>query len=168
MNRISLIAAGIALAGGGALAQTGTPGQNFMAVWDLDADGRVTVAEATEQRGNVFASFDADEDGRLTGAEYDLLDEARANARERNGMGHDMRGKGFGRGQGLGLGMGGNGSANAGMERVFNDADGDGMVSRDEFLARASDWLAMMDRDGDGAVTAQDFPGNQQRRPNRG
>ena len=38
-----------------------------------------------------------------------------------------------------------------------NDVDGDGQVSRDEFLARTPDWFAKMDRDGNGSVTTEDF-----------
>lgn len=45
--------------------------------------------------------------------------------------------------------------------RAFNDVDGDGRVSRDEFMARVPDWYAMMDRNADGTITTDDFgPGN--------
>ena len=44
-----------------------------------------------------------------------------------------------------------------GMMRGFNDGDGDGRVSREEFTSRTADWFAMMDRDGNGQVTVDDF-----------
>ncbi|KAF0174313.1 MAG: EF hand domain-containing protein [Rhodobacteraceae bacterium] len=43
------------------------------------------------------------------------------------------------------------------MMRAFNDTDGDGLVSRDEFMAKTADWFAKMDRNGDGNVTVDDF-----------
>jgi Ca2+-binding EF-hand superfamily protein len=47
------------------------------------------------------------------------------------------------------------------MQRAFNDTDGDGLVARAEFMARVPDWFAMMDSNGDGGVTTDDFgPGN--------
>jgi Ca2+-binding EF-hand superfamily protein len=39
----------------------------------------------------------------------------------------------------------------------FDDPDGDGRVSMLEFIDRASDWIALMDRDSDGVITAADF-----------
>jgi Ca2+-binding EF-hand superfamily protein len=57
----------------------------------------------------------------------------------------------------MGMGHGKGMPEEGGMMRGFNDADGDGMVSREEFTSRTADWLAMMDRDGDGQVTAADF-----------
>jgi len=39
----------------------------------------------------------------------------------------------------------------------FNDVNGDGQVSREEFMARTDDWYAMMDKNGDGTITADDF-----------
>jgi Ca2+-binding EF-hand superfamily protein len=39
----------------------------------------------------------------------------------------------------------------------FDDPDGDGRVSMVEFVDRAGDWMALMDRDGDGVITAADF-----------
>ena len=44
-----------------------------------------------------------------------------------------------------------------GMLRAYNDLDGDGLVSRDEFMARVPDWFSMMDRNGDGTVSEEDF-----------
>jgi uncharacterized protein (DUF2141 family) len=172
------------LAAGPVFAQDQTPGAHFIQNWDADGDGAVSVEEATTRRGDIFTAFDADEDGFLSDEEYALFDEARANDRAamQEGMGQGMgqgngqgngqgQGQGNGQGQGMGQGMGqGNGmgpgmgmgmGAEEGMMRAFNDVDGDGRVSRDEFMARVPDWYAMMDRNADGTITTDDFgPGN--------
>lgn len=121
-----------------AVAQEGEPGAHFILNWDLDADGHVTLEELTLKRGDVFYTFDSDDDGVLTAEEYSHFDDARA---------ADMEGR-------PAAGMG---RVQEGMALSFNDTDGDGQVSRDEFLSRAADWLALIDRDGSGDVTSADF-----------
>lgn len=44
----------------------------------MDADGAVTIAEATERRDMVFGRFDDDENGVLDVAEYANFDETPA------------------------------------------------------------------------------------------
>ena len=137
-----------------ALAQDQTPGSHFVTNWDSDSNGVVSLEEATTRRGDIFTSFDADEDGKLSAEEYDMFDQARANdqAQMKQGMG---QGQGMGKGHGKGM------NEENGMRRAFNDTDSDGLVSRDEFMARVPDWFAMMDSNGDGGVTTDDFgPGN--------
>jgi hypothetical protein len=126
-----------------AFAQNNVPGQHFVENWDLDQDGAVTVAEATERRGDVFYSFDHNEDGFLDAEEYGYFDEARALDME-NMPGH-------------GHGQGAVQQAADGMAMQANDLDGDGLVSRDEFVGSAAAWVATMDRTGDGVVTTADF-----------
>ncbi len=46
-----------------------------------------------------------------------------------------------------------------GMSLSVSDADGDGVVQREEFLGGAEDWLQDLDTNGDGVITAADFPG---------
>jgi len=119
-----------------------TPGAFFIETWDLDGDGAVSLAEITTRRGDVFMAFDADENGRLDAQEYVYFDEARANDMQRSGEHgpqNAMR------------------HASEGMTRAFNDTDGDGEVSREEFLAHGPDWFAILDRNGDGGVTSADF-----------
>lgn len=142
MKPIYLVAAILALTPP-AFAQAGEgPGAHFIENWDLDGNGEVTATEAAERRGDVFTSFDANEDGFLDGDEYKLFDEARALDQAENeprGMGRGLRNP-----------------AN-GMALEVNDTDGDGKVSRDEFIGNASAWVAEIDRDGDGVVTVADF-----------
>ncbi len=123
------------------LAQDQVPGGHFIENWDLDRDGSVTLEEATKKRDEIFTMFDQDESETLDGTEYDMFDETRAADMEMNGGGH--------RGPMAGV--------NEGMMREANDADGDGMVSRAEFLAYVPAWFEAMDRDADGLITTADF-----------
>lgn len=134
-----------------AFAQQGNPGVHFIENWDLNGDGKVTLEEASERRGDVFTSFDADEDGALNDEEYAVFDEARAN---------DMQQIRQGQGQGMGQGMGGMRNAVDGMMLENNDMNGDGKVTRDEFIGRTGWWIEQMDRNGDGVVTTTDFGRN--------
>lgn len=124
-----------------AFAADGQPGSHFIENWDLDADGVVTLAELTEKRGDVFYTFDSDDDGILTADEYSYFDDARKVDMENNAehAGGKM------------------GKVQEGTTLAFNDTDGDGAVSRDEFLSHTTDWLALIDRDGSGDVTTADF-----------
>ena len=119
-----------------------TPGSHFMLNWDLDESGAVTVAEVTERRDMVFNMFDQDENGSLNAEEYVMFDETRAADMENNAGG--------------GHGQGGD-RMQEGLTLGFNDTDGDGEVSKAEFLERSGAWVTMVDRDEDGAITAADF-----------
>ncbi len=143
MKRFASLTAGLALLGTLAVAE-GVPGQHFVENWDLNGDGTVTQEEATERRGDVFLSFDGDEDGFLNAEEYDNFDEARRLDMENNGneAGHKK---------------GSMKSVQQGMTREFNDADKDGRVSRQEFLDAVPAWIAMIDKNGDGAISRDDF-----------
>lgn len=129
-----------------AFAQQGNPGAHFIENWDQNDDGIVTLAEVTERRDGIFASFDQDDDGFLSADDYILFDEARANDQANN---HG--------GQGRGQGGQGGGRNSEGMTLRFNDTDGDGQVSRAEFMAKSTDWFQMIDRNGDGELTPKDF-----------
>lgn len=142
MKRIALLAMSIAL--GSALQAQEQMGGHFIENWDLDGDGAVTLAEATERRGDIFLTFDADEDGVISAEEYTLFDEARA---------HDMEGIPQGGGHG-GQPMK---RAEQGLRREFNDNNGDGQVSHEEFVGNTPAWFAQIDRNGDGTVDSADF-----------
>lgn len=123
-------------------AQDQQPGAHFIESWDIDEDGVVDLQDITTRRGDVFFTFDADENGTLDAEEYIAFDEARTNDMETNG--------GHGNGNGMRR-------ASEGMTLAFNDVDGNGEVSQEEFLARSADWLTVLDRNGDGSVTTTDF-----------
>lgn len=123
--------------------QHAVPGGQFLTAWDLDADGAATLSELEEMRGTVFDMFDADENGVLDAGEYEAFDETRAADMENHAAG-GQGGRMLQRvADGLGL--------------VPNDADGDGAVTRAEFIAGTAAWLAEIDRTGDGVVTTDDF-----------
>ena len=124
------------------MAQQGQPGAHFIENWDLNEDGQVTVEEAAERRGDVFFTFDENEDGFLDAREYVAFDEARE---------ADMQGRGHGQGRGAVM------RAADGMLLDRNDLDGDGKVSRDEFVGQATAWVTSMDTNTDGVVTVADF-----------
>ena len=57
--------------------------------------------------------------------------------------------------------MGSPGMGGQGMQQSMYDgldADGDGQISRDEFVSAGEGWLPRFDRNGDGVVDATDFP----------
>lgn len=144
MNAFFHSAAALVLSASALAAQQGTPGLHFIENWDIDGDGQVTLAEATERRGDVFVSFDADDNGSLSADEYVLFDEARTNDMQANAGAQGAPNKALQ-------------EAVAGMSLSFNDADGDGAVSEAEFIDGTAAWITRMDRNADGVVTSADF-----------
>jgi hypothetical protein len=123
----------------------GNPGAGFLDEWDMNSDGQVTVEEVASRRSDIFVSFDADDNGILDAEEYAFFDEARATS-------HDGEEKG---------GHGGERKAAVGMTLPFNDINADGSVSMEEFIGQSAAWLALVDRNGDGVVTKNDFGPNR-------
>jgi Ca2+-binding EF-hand superfamily protein len=154
--------------------ETFVPGEQFMLQWDLNEDGKVTLQEAREKRGDIFTMFDQNDDGIYSADEIALIDEHKAMEREAGkgpghnqpeGMGQGTRpgaGKGPGKGMGQSKRMGkGQGADRAMMDMptakglAMLDANGDGTIAREEFVAGTDRWFAMRDRNG--VITAADF-----------
>lgn len=127
------------------MAEAMKPGQHFIENWDFDEDGKVSLAEATERRDDIFTTFDTDENDMLSAEEYDLFDQARANDMETMAAEHG------------GPAGGGLKGYDRSMERNVSDLDGDGQVTRAEFVDGTPAWFAMRDRDQDGFITVKDF-----------
>lgn len=114
----------------------------YIEVWDLNSDGAVALAEIERMRGNIMGRFDENADDVLDATDYVAFDAARTEDITDFDAAADqatMR------------------RIADGLSLTANDANGDGAVSRAEFIAGAATWLADLDRDGDGAVTAADF-----------
>lgn len=140
MTRLSLLAAVAILSPLPAMADE-TPGAHFIENWDLNFDGVVSAAEIVERRGDIFYMFDQDEDGILSQKEYVLFDETRAADMKNNASSH---GKGAGRMQ-------------VGLTLAFNDTNGNGEVSKEEFIEQSMPWLVEVDRNNDNEITLADF-----------
>ena len=153
------------------------PGEEFLLQWDLDEDGQVTLAEAREKRGDIFTMFDQDENGAYSADEIALIDEHKEMERDAGKGPGQNRPEGRGQGPGKGMGTGKERPGNAmgrgqGADRAIRDmptaqglamldGNGDGTITRAEFVAGTDQWFAMRDRTGDGVITAADF-GNAQ------
>ncbi|WGT49177.1 calcium-binding protein [Thioclava nitratireducens] len=166
MKRIASLAAPFAaallLGAAPGFAQTApVPGQEFLLQWDLDGDGGVTLSEARERRGDIFTMFDENEDDAYSAAEIAMIDEHKAMERAAGkDPGHQMpegmgQGPGERQGQGRAMRSGHDVPAAEGL-RAF-DANGDGVISRVEFVGGTDWWFAMRDRNGDGVLTSADF-----------
>ncbi|MEZ5957202.1 MAG: hypothetical protein R3C27_08345 [Hyphomonadaceae bacterium] len=150
MRKILLVAAGaaaLATAGFGlAYAQSGpASGGARQGIFQADAnsDGVLTRAEFDAGRTAQFARLDADNNGELTREEMRAERGARGEHRGRRGH----RG-----------GPGGPG----GFEGA--DANGDGDITRDEFLARPIAMFERLDANHNGVIEASERP----QRPERG
>lgn len=127
-----------AIAGGSG---EGAHGTKFIEEWDINGDGQVSADDVASRRADIFATFDENDDGVLSAAEYTTFDETRAAAHaEEDGMGN-----------------GGDRKAEVGFTLQFNDVNSDGKVTLEEFLSKSADWLAILDRNGDGVITTADF-----------
>ena len=132
------------------------PGENFMENWDEDSNGSVTLAEVIERRSNIFSSFDENNDNFLDKSEYKQFDEARSEHQKGKKVGKKGKKKGMKKGRGFGGGEYGK-RGQKGMMFSFNDVNKDGKVSKEEFASQSAAWFEIMDRNGDKAITTDDF-----------
>jgi Ca2+-binding EF-hand superfamily protein len=146
MRKILLAAAGVAvLAAGGAglaLAQNGGSetgnGRHGIFQSDSNSDGVLTRAEFDAGRDAQFARLDGDTNGQLT------REELRAQRGER---GHHGRG------------------GHRGMHSLTRaDANNDGDITREEFLARPTQMFDRLDQNDDGVIAAAERPQRGERR----
>ncbi|MDF0541017.1 EF-hand domain-containing protein [Sphingobium sp. H39-3-25] len=146
--------------------------QRFAAM-DVNKDGKFTKEdrEALRQKryDEMFAKMDADHNGQISKAEMQAAHDARKAERAKDGPGKDGPGKGRrgwgGHGphrMGMGPGMGGPdgppppGGPGMGPMGKRGDANADGALTREEFMAPALAKFDRMDTNKDGKVTKEE------------
>jgi len=185
MKRLLTLTTVIALVAGigPALAQSNTfvPGEDFMAQWDVNGDGKVTLAEAREHRGDIFSMFDSDDNGSFSADELKGIDEHKLMELEAGmGPGHNLpegmqprqgmgpgQGQGRGPGQGMGQGMGqgpgqGMRQSQMGQGQMGQGQMGQGQMAQGQMMGQgltqsAEDGMKMFDANRDGTVTREEF-----------
>jgi hypothetical protein len=148
MRKILLVAAGAAVLATGACgfaqAQSGTNtsgGRHGIFQSDSNSDGVLTRAEFDAGRDSLYATLDADNNGQLT------REEMRAQRGEHRGR----RGRG------------------GGMHSLTSaDANSDGNITRDEFLARPTAMFDRLDANDDGVIQASERPQRRERQAQDG
>ena len=142
MRKIWLVAAGAAVLAAGACgfaqAQDGPQergDRHGIFQSDANSDGVLTRAEFDAGRTALFARLDADHNGQLT------RDEMHAERGERG----EHRGR--------------RGGHRGGMHQLASaDANNDGNITREEFLARPNEMFQRLDTNNDGVISADERP----------
>lgn len=145
----------------GAYAQgNGQRGANFIESWDMSQTGTVSVEDMQTRRGDLFDMFDHDGNGYLEADELAQMAETvtaqgelRLERQAENRAERQVEGR---RGQGQNANPTG-AIIHAAMSVEFNDADGDGRFSREEFLTATERLFATLDRNGDGRIDLSDI-----------
>lgn len=147
----------------GAVPATARQSAPFVGQWDLDGDARVTRDEILTRRADIFAMFDENEDGVLAGAELDLMRETSAGQQDAMADTRaEYRAANQAMMQGAQRGARSRGMRGMGHDDVaMADANGDGQITRSEFLALADKMMSIQDSNGDGVIDSQDRPGKR-------
>lgn len=170
---IGLSLAALTLAGGTLAAQTAAPRGDWanktmtradvqahaVQMFDkLDAnrDGKLDAADRAAHEGQMFDRIDTDHNGAISRDEFLAMHQR--GAMGGHGMpGMDAGAEGAGHGRMGGRPMGGHGDramGGHGMMARMADANGDGTITRDEFVAGALKHFDMADADHNGTITA--------------
>lgn len=107
---------------------------------DANRDGKLDSADRAAHMGQMFDMADTDKNGSLSRGEFDAM--------------HQRGPGGAPMGDGMDKGMRHGGDHGMGMKMIaMADANHDGAVTRDEFLAGAGKHFDMMDANHDGSLT---------------
>lgn len=123
----------------------------FVAEWDMNADGIVALSDFSQRRNDQFEMFDLNGDTSIDAEEQANMDFTVANAQDAN------------HGGAQGGAHGGNGPGpriHAAMNAAYADADQDGAISMVEWTAATQRLFSELDRNGDGTLDRADFGRN--------
>lgn len=140
MSRHLIVALVLGLASGPAVAE-GPFVPNLMPRADLNSDGHVPLSELIRAQRAIFEHYDRDGSNSLDAQEAKAFAAARsARLRHLRGLdAYEMR------------------RVLSGLKHMRYDIDGNGAIDRSEFRLGATEWLAMLDRNGNGAVDLSDL-----------
>jgi hypothetical protein len=162
-NLPALSAAAVALLlSAGGLQAHGTQSAGFLEQWDRSGSGSVSLADMRARRAEIFDMFDSDGSGGLDASEQRAM---AATVADRDALRGERRAEAMGSGQADRPGRGRGQQAasapgaliHAAMAPEFNDANGDGIVTRAEFLGATDRLFALLDRSGEGRVGPEDL-----------
>lgn len=131
---------------------TGQPGAQFLIEWDRSGTGSVSLGDMQTRRAEIFEMFDLNGDGVIDADEAANMAQTVAGKEENKGRADAKPGKGQAQG-----GMGPGRVIHDAMSFAFNDSNGDGVITKDEFVAATVQVFAALDRNRDGALTMADF-----------
>lgn len=142
-------------------------GMPMMEKVDTDKDGAVSMSEADAAAKARFEAMDENKDGALSADEFGKVPPPPHDGMRKDDMGKGEKGpdgeqdarRGGGRGEGLGLMR----------EKRFEsmDADKNGSVSQDEFLAGAKKRHEMMDTNKDGTISKEEMQARREKMKER-
>lgn len=116
---------------------------------DANKDGKIDQADRGAKRGQMFDRLDANKDGAVSRDEFAAAQKAR-DGKSRDGQARDGQARKSGEGR---MGKHGGGKRGQMMLRMA-DANKDGAISRDEFMAAHGKHFDMTDANKDGTITA--------------
>lgn len=122
---------------------------------DANRDGKLDASDREARRAAMFDRMDADKNGQVSRAEFIAMHTMRQGMRAARHAGgdHAMNGEGRG-GEMSGYRMGGRGM-HGGMIRIA-DANGDGAITRQEFVTASLTRFDRGDANRDGQLTSEE------------
>lgn len=130
----------------------------LMRASDANGDNTITREEVAELQSEMFAWMDRNADGYLDEEDMSPMNRRLREMRERDGGDDRERPRRRGR-------RGGPDGGPDGHRRA--DANGDGRVSREEFMSVEHRWFERLDTDENGAITPEELDAAAERRENR-
>ncbi|MEN0652547.1 MULTISPECIES: hypothetical protein [Hyphobacterium] len=116
---------------------------------DANGDNTITRAEVDQLQAEMFTWMDRNDDGVLSSADRSPMHQRLAAMRDEQagtGAGDRPRGR-----------MGRRGPGGPGGDPARMDANGDGQVTREEFMSRGAPGFERLDANSDGSVTPDEL-----------